>query len=116
MNPDASFNPQEPKARAAVCRKFAEICLDNDLRHFSQWFPGKENDVSDALSRDDDRSDEELTSLLYSHVPSQMPSHFKIVPLPNEILSWLTALLQSLTVKKQLRERHKRTKIGRSPD
>ena len=116
MNPDASFDPQEPKARAAVCRKFAEICLDNDLRHFSQWFPGKENDVSDALSRDDDRSDEELTSLLYSHVPSQMPSHFKIVPLPNEILSWLTALLQSLTVKKQLRERHKRTKIGRSPD
>ena len=116
FNQDPTFDPQEPKARAAVCRKFAEICLDNDLRHFSQWFPGKENDVSDALSRDDDRTDAQLTSLLYSHVPSQMPSHFEIVPLPSKILSWLTALLQSLTVKKQLRERHKRTKIGRSRD
>jgi hypothetical protein len=35
------------------------------------------------LSRDDDRSNEELTHLLYSHVPEQMPEHFNIVPLPS---------------------------------
>jgi hypothetical protein len=68
---------------------------------------GRENDVSYALLRDNDRSDEELTDLLYRHVPEQMPTHFVIVPLPKEIVSWLTSLLQWLTVKKQLGERHK---------
>jgi len=45
-----------------------------------------------------------------------MPSHFKIVPLPNEISSWLTSLLRKLPVKEQLRERHTRTKLGRGGD
>jgi hypothetical protein len=113
---DRHFNPEEPAVRSDVCRKFADLCLKNEICHNSQWFPGKANNVSDALSRDDDRSDTELTNLLYQHVPEQMPTHFNIVPLPNEIVSWLTSLLQRLTVKKQLRERHKRTKIGRSTD
>ena len=86
--------------------------MDNGIKDYSQWFPGKENDVSDALSRDDDRSDKELTNVIYSCVPSQLPSRFKIVPLPKEIVSWLTSLLQKLPVKEQLRERHTRTKLG----
>ena len=45
-----------------------------------------------------------------------MPIHFKIVPLPAEIISFLTSVLQKLPVKTQLRERHTRTKIGRGPD
>ena len=39
---------------------------------------------------DDDRSDDELTNIFRSHCPSQVPPFFEIVPLPNEITSWLT--------------------------
>lgn len=113
---DCEFDRIEAEVRMDVCRHFAELCVENKIRHYSQWFKGKLNDVSDALSRDDDRSNEELTNLLYEHVPEQMPEHFEIVPLPQEIVSWLTALLQKLPVKEQLRERHSRTKIGRGGD
>ena len=90
--------------------------LENSIKDYSQWFEGRKNQVADALSRDNDRSDEELTNILRSHVPSQMPEHFKIVPLPNEIVSWLTSLLLKLPVKKQLQEKHKPTRIGRGAD
>ena len=58
---DCQVNPVEASARISVARNFADLCMDADICHFSQWFPGNENDVSDALSRDDDRSDDELT-------------------------------------------------------
>ena len=35
--------------------------LDNQLRKYSQWFPGKENEGVDSLSRDDHISDNKLT-------------------------------------------------------
>jgi hypothetical protein len=69
--------------------------------------------VADALSRDNDRSDEELTLIFRTHCPSQIPQHFEIQPLPNEIISWLTALLQKLPVNPQYNEKHTRTKLGR---
>ena len=116
IDADCDFDPIEAEVRMEVCRHFATLCLDNKIRHYSQWFPGKENDVSDALSRDDDRSDNELTNLLYQFVPEQMPEHFEIVPLPKEIVSWLTSSLQKLPVKEQLREKRSRTKIGRGVD
>lgn len=111
---DSDFNPEEAEVRSEICRHFAELCVKNKLVHYAQWFAGKENDVSDALSRDDDRSDEEITNLLYTYVPEQMPQHFEIAPLPNEILLWVTSLLQRLNVKEQLREKRSRTEIGRS--
>jgi hypothetical protein len=75
-----------------------------------------DDDVSDALLRDDDRSDKELTHLLYSLVSEQMPEHFNIVPLPSKIVSWLTSQLQRLPAKEQLSKKRKRTKIGRGGD
>ena len=70
-------------------------------------------DIADALSRDNDRTDEELTQILRLHCPSQLPQHFEIVPLPNEIVSWLTSLLLRLPAKQQLMETHSTTKLGR---
>ena len=71
------------------------------------------NDVSDALSRDNNRSDNELINVFRSFTPSQISDHFKIVPLPREISSWMISLLQRLPMKEQLREGHTRTKLGR---
>jgi hypothetical protein len=108
--------PIQAEVRVDVAREDAKRRMEARVKNYSQWFPGKDNDVSDALSRDDDRSDEDLTNVLRLFVPSQVPSHFKIVPLPKEIVSWLTSLLLRLPVKEQLRERHTRTKLGRLGD
>ena len=108
--------PIQATIRIEVARFFATLLTESGIKNYSQWFPGKENDVSDALSRDDDRDDEELTNVLRTFVPSQVPRHFEIVPLPSKISSWLTSLLQKLPVKEQLLEQHTRTKLGRFPD
>ncbi len=98
-----------------MARHHASQYLTKGIREYSQWFPGVENQVADALSRDDDRSDEKLTKILRSHCPSQVPQHFEIVPLPSEIISWLTSLLRRLRQKLELAEAHTRTMLGRGP-
>ena len=75
-----------------------------------------QNKFFNALYRDDGRSDAELSNILCTLVPSQIPENFEIVPLPNKIISWLTLLLQKLPVKKQLQEKHTSTKLGRGVD
>ncbi len=68
--------------------------MDTIIKGYSQWFEGKKNNVADALSRDWHLSTDELTFLLHSHFPEQMQTNFQIFPLPKEISSWLTSLLQ----------------------
>ena len=76
---------------------------------YSQWFAGKSNNVAGALSREWHCNKEELTFILCSHFPEQMPENFSISQLPNEINSWLISLLQQLPVSEQLRELHMTT-------
>ena len=102
--------------RIEVARGHASRFMWAGVREYSQWFPGKENQVADALSRDWDRTDAELTKILFSHVPSQVPTSFKIVQLPNEISSYVTSLLQRLPVQQQYSEEHKLTTLGRGSD
>jgi hypothetical protein len=101
--------------RLKVARLHTSHFLSHEIREYSQWFRGADNQVTGALSRDDDRTDEELTKILRLHCPSQVPPHFKIVPLPNKIVSWLTSLLLRLLPKPELAEEHTRKKLGRGP-
>jgi hypothetical protein len=97
----------------------AILFLKAGIKEYSQWFPGRESNVADALSRDFDCSDVALTQILCDTCPLQLPQCFQIAPLTNEISLWLTSLLQNLSVKEQLREAHTRTTLGRgtvSPD
>jgi hypothetical protein len=64
----------------------------------------------------DNRSDEEITNVIKSFCPSQVPSHFEIWQLPKETTSLLTALLLKLPVSAQLREEQTRSKIGHGND
>ena len=86
---------------------------DTQNQGISQWFPEKANKVADALSRDMDRSDNELTQILFTHVPSQVPSSFKIVSLPSKIVSRVTSLLLKLPVQRWFNEEHTMTTLGR---
>jgi hypothetical protein len=103
-------DPIEATIRIEVARKHATNLLNAEVKDYSQWFPGAQNQVADALSRDDDRTDEELTRILRTYCPEQVPEHFEIVPLPNEIASWVTSLLLRLPRKMQLQEQHTRAK------
>ena len=109
-------DPDPVQARAVrieTARHHATLFLEAGIKEYSQWFPGCENNVADALSCDFDRSGAELTRILRDSCPSQLPQLFHIAPLPNEISLWLTSLLQKLPVKEQLQEAHTRTKLGR---
>ena len=44
----------------------AKLYMSRGIKEYSQWFPGEDNNVADALSRDWDRSNTALTNILYS--------------------------------------------------
>jgi len=104
-------DPIQATIRIEVACLHATHYLSNEIREYSQWFRGANNNVADALSRDNDRTEDELNQTLRSHCSSQLPKNFEIVPLPNEIVSWLTSLLLRLPAKQQLVETHSTTKL-----
>ena len=99
-------------ARVAVARTHARLYMNQRIREYSQWFPGKHNNVADALSRDFHLSDDDLTTFILNNFPTQVPHSFHIVPLPSAIVSWMTSLLLTLPVKAQFREVHTPTTLG----
>ena len=95
-------DPIQATVRLEVARMHATHYIILGIREYSQWFPGEANVVADSLSRNDNRTDSELTNLFCTHCPSQTPDHFIIQALPKETTSWLIALLLRLPVKPQL--------------
>ncbi len=73
------------------------LFLKMGITTYSQWFKGDKNKVADALSCDDNRTNNKLTLIIKSFCLLQVPSHFKILQLTKEITSFLTALLQNRT-------------------
>jgi hypothetical protein len=107
-----SKDPIEDTTRLKVAQHHASQYLSKGISEYSPWFPGAAKDVADDLSRDGDRSNKELTQILCSLYPSQIPQHFKIVPLPNKITLPLTLLLLWMAIKQHSMGAHSRTKLG----
>jgi hypothetical protein len=99
--------------RVKTAQKFAMDFTEHGIKSYSQWFPGKENIIADALSHDNNRTDNKLISILYRFAPYQMPNHFSFVPVPNDIVLGLILLLLKMPAMEQYREAHMRTKLGR---
>ena len=76
-------------SHSALAREFALLVAEYGVGHFSQWFPGKENEVADILSRDQVATDKQLTSHINSTYTTQVSTTFRISQLPPEIISWL---------------------------
>ncbi len=110
-----SKSPIQATIRLEVACLHTSHCLSHEIREYRQWFRRADNQVANALSQDDNRTDEELTKILRLHCPSQVPPHFKIVPLPSKIVSWLTLLLLRLPPKPELVEEHTRMMLGCGP-
>jgi hypothetical protein len=109
-------NPVQAQTCVNAARKYAKIFLNADVKGYSQWFEGKRNNVADTLSREWHRTNNKLTSILRSLFPNQMPGHFKILPLPSEISSWLISLLQQLPMSERLQEEHTTAKLEPGDD
>ena len=107
----AGNNPIQTSTRIDVARKYTEVFLNADVKGYSQWFVEKRNNVTDALFWEWHRTNNKLTSILHSLFPNQIPDHFEILTLPSKISSWLTSLLQQLSMSKWLREEHTTAKL-----
>ena len=44
---DAQENAAQNQCKLELARKYASLLLDNDIKDYSQWFPGEDNDVID---------------------------------------------------------------------
>jgi len=78
-----------------TARKLATLVMETASCIYSQWFPGESNSISDSLSRDFNIDPTLLCHILSVQFPSQVPFGLSLLPLPNEIVSWVTSLLQS---------------------
>ncbi len=89
---------------------YAESCL------YSQWLPGDLNVVSDCLSRDVHLSDPDLSNLVQTCVPNQLPFGIFLSPLPTKISLWLTCLLQNQPFREEWSKEPMRSKLSLGND
>jgi hypothetical protein len=103
-------DPIKDTIRLKIAQQHSSHFTNHNIKEYSQWFPGKKNNVANSLSWDFDLDETEISKYLHLHYPSQLPPHFQVVPLPNELESWLISLLLQLPMKEQLREPHTKTR------
>jgi hypothetical protein len=88
----SKFCPEKDAEQAthlALARHMTQLMADLDLVHFGQWLPGSDNGVADALSRQHEKSDDELTEFIVSTYPLQVPSGFHIRALQPATTLWV---------------------------
>ncbi len=83
-----------------------------NIREYSQCFPGSKNQVANMLSCDWDQTNDDLTHILFTHIPSQVLNSFEIVPLLNEISSHVTLMLLRLPMQLRYNKEHKTITLG----
>ena len=98
--------------KLSLARDHALRLLTNNVKEYSQWFPGVENEVADSLSRDFHLDDKSLTSLLHLKLKSQILSNLIISPLPPEIVSWICSWLQRMPRSPLSQEQQTKSKIS----
>jgi len=102
-----------------VARRMAKNSIEGHYRLAAQHIKGKKNDVADFLSyhgsvrgkesvnplTGDSPDDETLTKRFHSHLPHLIPQNFKISPLPEEVTSFVFAILQTYAASHSPNER-----------
>ena len=67
--------PYTPTLRLKISRSDTKRKMENEIKNYSQWFPGWMNDVSDSLSRYNNIGDDELINIF---VPSLLHRFYVI--------------------------------------
>ena len=112
-------NTDQLLCKQELARSHASRLLASTIKEYPQWFRGEFNAVSDALSRDYILTNSQLTSLLRSNVPEQLPDNFRIAPLPREIDLFISQWLRRMPAREPPREqrqvsKHCRGLVGNS--
>jgi hypothetical protein len=84
-------SPIQASVRIEAAQKQASPFMSLEIKYYGQWYEGERNRVSDALSCDDNRSNEDLTNVIKSFLHLTGSSHYEILQLLKEIASRLTA-------------------------
>jgi hypothetical protein len=128
LHKSASLGRNRPAhaAHLFASRHLATTVLDADCCLASQHIKGVENVVSDLLSyvghcrgkphpiAADDPPDDVLTRRFHSFYPEQIPANFAICPLPVDVISWLSVVLQ-MAASSLWDARKAATKMGTAP-
>jgi hypothetical protein len=69
-------NPIKETIRLKIAQKHASHFIHHNIKEYSQWFPGKKNNVTNSLFQGFDLNDAEILEYLHLHYPSQLPPHF----------------------------------------
>jgi hypothetical protein len=107
----SNFDDTSP-LQLKVARTIARLLMKTKSALHSLWFAGIENIVADCLSRDHHLTDDQLLTLLYLHVPEQLPPGFHISQLPRALSCQVTSWLVSLPQDTQLLTTPTRSKLA----
>ena len=98
----STFDPIKNKHHDNIARHFSKLLLKFNATLHPEHIPGRHNIFGDSLSRDFHLLNKQLTNLFTSLSPHPLlPQNFKIIPLPEEISSWILSLLESMTPSNQ---------------
>ena len=112
----SNFTTTDQSFHAAIAELLATIFLDAESTLYSQHFRGIWNVIADSLSRDFHLTDKNITSLLKSLFPQQIPHNFRILPLPPTIISWINCQLLAMPEKLPEHPAQMPSSIGRGVD
>ena len=101
----ANFDPHTKPAHDECSRTLARLMMGCNSTIYAQHQKGKHNAIADILSRWHFLSDTELLTFIRCQFPTQVPRNFRICPLPDELCSWITFLLQKLQTMTQSRSK-----------
>ena len=88
----SSFGSDKP-LHVQVSEKLTRLCLTHKFALQSEHIPGKQNDVSDLLSRAWHLTDNALTLFIHDNFSPQIPRNFHIRRLPSEISCWIPSIV-----------------------
>ena len=77
-------DPIKETIRLEIARTHASQLTNHDIKEYSQWLPGKKNNLTDLLFRDFDLDDAKISKYLHLHYPCQLPPHFRLFHYPTK--------------------------------
>jgi hypothetical protein len=82
---EAAMDPTKSTICLEIARKHASLFIHHNIKEYSQWFPGKKNNLADTLSWDFDLSDAELTkNLMFALTLLASPLTFRLYHFPEK--------------------------------
>ena len=104
----SSFHPATHHQHDIAARYLALFMIRNEHSLYATHIAGSKNNIADALSRDFNLNNIQLTNAIHSHYIEQVPKNFKIVPLPKHLSSWIVSILESQTVEQASHKAHQK--------